>query len=171
MDGVEHVWTADQLAEQALNEGARLEALSDAHTFGMRQIRETSKRAISFVQGIDRACRRQVTREDVSKSQRWDKKSFSADQDRRDASAASAASEEDDSGSDDEEDSNSSEEEEEEADAGVAHGAQLTDPEQVVQLIKGIEYCHNTAMSQRFAGERARSADEKLQAQTRVVIG
>jgi hypothetical protein len=45
----------------------------------------------------------------------------------------------------------------------------LTDTEQVVQLIKGIEYCQNTAVLQRFAGERLREAEEKLKVQTRVV--
>jgi hypothetical protein len=58
---------------------------------------------------------------------------------------------------------------EEEADAGVAHGAQITDTLQVVQLIKGIEYCHNIVVSQRLASERSLLADGKLKQQASVV--
>ncbi len=67
------------------------------------------------------------------------------------AEVAEAASDEDEEGREDSDKSASGTEEVEE-DKGVAHDAQLTNRDQVVQLIKGIKDCQNTAVSQKFAG-------------------
>jgi hypothetical protein len=58
----------------------------------------------------------------------------------------------------------------EEEDGGVANKSQLTDREQVVQLLKGLAFCRNSVVSRKFARERVLDAAvAKLRAQTTVV--
>jgi hypothetical protein len=67
--------------------------LSDAHSIKMGAIRETFKRAIAFVQVFDKGSEKPVTREDILRFQRWDRKALCAEnlKVRREDAAADAA--------------------------------------------------------------------------------
>jgi hypothetical protein len=135
----------------------------------MGQIQGTLRTVLAFVRTIDKGgtrlvWSRPVTREDVFKAQRWHIQALNRDRERHEDAAdeAAAVAEEASEGEDSDKSSSSSSEEEVEEDKGVAHEGQLMDQAQEAQLIMGIEYCQNTAGSQKLAGKRVREAKKKL---------
>ncbi len=111
----------------------KLDVLSTEHssTFKMHAIKRTFAVAIAFVRNFENSTRTALTAEDVFRQQKWHTQALEADADRR---------------MDDDSNDNSSgeEEEEEEADGGVAYIGQIPDNLQIEELIKAIQYCHNT---------------------------
>ncbi len=127
----------EHIQEESQKKAQRLDDLSNTHTDDLGEIMDTFKRAIAFVTSFDKGSRKPVTREIVFRYQSWNKKALNADSDEVTGRRAEAEAE----AQDEDEDEESEEESEEEIDGGGAHGAQITDEAQVVELIKGIGIC------------------------------